>query len=454
MAATRSAVRAARPPALASQVQNVTLRKEGPIHDVQWSPKGDEFAVSFGVSPPETCLFNVKCEVTHSFGEAPRNTISWSPHARFLVLAGFGNMSGELSFYDRATLRCLSTVDAHMTVNYGWSPDSRYFLTAILFPRLRVDNGYRVWSCAGGLLHEEKIEELTIAHWRPQPASLFSPPTEADIHAHPAAARGPAPTSMATKYVPPGQRSAAGGGRSLSELAAAHGGGGPGFGEGGAGAGRSLSSLAALQASGGSAALRGGPPPGSEAVEGSSRSAQKNKAKREAAKKKKEGEAEAAPTPMATPRADASAAAGDGEDTEEKVGKPSLTLPRRPRPTAHSTTKRVARARRTRTPHARAPLRRECRVPSAALADETVMALLCSCMPARVPTPQVSKKIRAVEKKLRQIGELKELVVRARPHTTWAACNPHVNRVQPAWAACSMRVGGAACGRVHTPLSA
>ena len=56
-----------------------------------------------------------------------------------------------------------------MTVNYEWSPDSKHFLTAILFPRLRVDNGYRVWSCNGALVQEERLEELTIAAWRPSP---------------------------------------------------------------------------------------------------------------------------------------------------------------------------------------------------------------------------------------------------------------------------------------------
>ena len=43
------------------KVQNVSLRKEGPIHDVQWSPLGDEFVCVFGVSPPEACIFNDKC---------------------------------------------------------------------------------------------------------------------------------------------------------------------------------------------------------------------------------------------------------------------------------------------------------------------------------------------------------------------------------------------------------
>merc|ERR1740124_640883 len=123
------------------KASEVSLNKEGPIHDVQWSPQGGEFAVVFGFSPSRTALFNDKCEMTFDFGEAPRNTISWSPHARFLAIAGFGNLSGELSFWDRKTLKCLGTVEAHMTVSYEWSPDSRHFLTAILFPRLRVDNG-------------------------------------------------------------------------------------------------------------------------------------------------------------------------------------------------------------------------------------------------------------------------------------------------------------------------
>ena len=149
---------------LDGKVSNVTLNKEGPIHDVKWSPKGDEFAVVFGYSPSRTALFNAKCQQTFDFGEAPRNTISWSPHARFLAIAGFGNLSGELSFWDRKTLKCLATVEAHMTVNYEWSPDSKHFLTAILFPRLRVDNGYRVWSCNGALVQEERLEAVSYTH--------------------------------------------------------------------------------------------------------------------------------------------------------------------------------------------------------------------------------------------------------------------------------------------------
>ncbi|EOD34332.1 hypothetical protein EMIHUDRAFT_52343, partial [Emiliania huxleyi CCMP1516] len=159
------------------------LPKEGPIHDVQWAPKlarappppsqsllrgvapslqapdSSEFLALFGFSPPRACLFSggKGHKVLHDFGDDARNTVCWAPHgrsslprtSRSFILAGFGNLGGELSFWDRKTLRCLSTVDAHMTVAFEWSPDSRAFLTAVLWPRLRVENGVKLWSPSG-----------------------------------------------------------------------------------------------------------------------------------------------------------------------------------------------------------------------------------------------------------------------------------------------------------------
>ena len=54
-------------------------------------------------------LFNLKAEPVMSFGSAHRNTISWSPHGRFVVLAGFGNLSGGMDFWGsaRSPLRLL-----------------------------------------------------------------------------------------------------------------------------------------------------------------------------------------------------------------------------------------------------------------------------------------------------------------------------------------------------------
>jgi translation initiation factor 2A len=111
----------------------VEQSKEGPIHDVKWSPLGDRcvlailssgkevgwlrlntiptitpylsscpgrFVVSAGTMPCHTTLYNAKGELVYQFGAAHRNTIAWSPHGRFLALAGFGNLAGEVDFFD------------------------------------------------------------------------------------------------------------------------------------------------------------------------------------------------------------------------------------------------------------------------------------------------------------------------------------------------------------------
>lgn len=253
----------------------VRLPKEGPIHDVQWSPDSTEYCALFGFSPPRAALFSADKNNTlvHDFGEAARNTCRWAPHGRSFILAGFGNLGGELSFWDRKTLRCLATVDAHMTVAHEWAPDSRAFLTAILWPRLRVDNGFKLWSPSGALLHHLKVEQLSIAAWRPADPASFAPPSDEYFRASVSSATAVGPAAP-RKYVPPGARGGAG--------AAA------------AGGGTSLAALAAAVDGAGSAAMRTGPVLGAEPEDGASaRNAAKNKAKRDAAKKKKEADAAA-----------------------------------------------------------------------------------------------------------------------------------------------------------------
>ena len=54
---------------------------------------------------------------------------------------------------------------------------------------------------AGNLLHEEKVEELSLAQWRPQPADRFPAPTDADIPKKVAAA-GAAPRRISHETRP------------------------------------------------------------------------------------------------------------------------------------------------------------------------------------------------------------------------------------------------------------
>lgn len=173
----------------------VTLDKEGPIHDVAWSPNSKEFGVVYGceliflvlilrsslfsiVMPAKTMLFDQRVRTLHDFGSAPHNTISFNPQGRLLFLAGFGNLAGKIDVFDRRTLNKVCTIDAPNTSYCAWSPDGRFLLTATLSPRLRVDNGIKVWHASGPLVHVQAVEELYQASWRPTPvdqAPAFGP---------------------------------------------------------------------------------------------------------------------------------------------------------------------------------------------------------------------------------------------------------------------------------------
>lgn len=191
----------------------VDLDKEGPIHDVTWSPNSKEFGVVYGYMPAKTTIFNTRAVATQSFPIGPRNTISFSPTGRFVVVAGFGNLAGQMDIYDlEKNYAKVATMEASNSSVCEWSPDGKHILTATTSPRLRVDNGVKIWHVGGGLMYHEDMNELYDVCWRPQ--SAVSHPVENPFHPmpnpHSSALAYLATKKTSTKpagaYRPPGAR--------------------------------------------------------------------------------------------------------------------------------------------------------------------------------------------------------------------------------------------------------
>ncbi|KAF8985258.1 eukaryotic translation initiation factor eIF2A-domain-containing protein [Cyathus striatus] len=247
----------------------VVLDKEGPIHDFAWSPGSKEFGVVYGLvdlhspkqpgdegkerlfslqfsssefprwderrglgtvlsissrlskwvdeatppyMPAKTTLFDQRVRTLHDFGSAPHNFIAFNPQGRLIALAGFGNLAGKMDVFDRKTLTKVTTIDAPNTSHCEWSPCGRFLLTATLSPRLRVDNGIKIWHCTGSLQHVQAIEELYQASWRPTPIDS-APPFGQGLPQAPAPAESvkeqvekPQAVKAAGAYRPPGAR--------------------------------------------------------------------------------------------------------------------------------------------------------------------------------------------------------------------------------------------------------
>ncbi|KAF2400134.1 eukaryotic translation initiation factor 2A [Trichodelitschia bisporula] len=192
----------------------IALDKDGPIHDVTWSPNSVEFAVVYGFMPAKTTVFNARAQPTHSFPLAPRNTILFSPHGRFVLVAGFGNLAGHMDVYDLSkNYYKVCTIEAANSSVCEWSPDGTHILTATTSPRLRVDNGLRIYHVSGSLVYNADFNELYHVTWRPQSTTmhpLAANPLSPVPAPHPSAleylGRVKAPTKPAGAYRPPGAR--------------------------------------------------------------------------------------------------------------------------------------------------------------------------------------------------------------------------------------------------------
>ena len=212
----------------------VGLDKEGPVHDFEWNPNGREFLVVYGYMPARSTLFSYRINVIAELGTSSRNFAAFSPQGRFFALAGFGNLSGTVDIWDREKLGSngssveanakgkLFSFDASNSSLFQWSPDGQFILTATLSPRLRVDNGVRVWHCTGNLVHVEMINDLYQASWRPMlpqlalekypfPKTIPSPPAPSpSAQTAIEASKAKAEKKSMGAYRPPGARGAPG----------------------------------------------------------------------------------------------------------------------------------------------------------------------------------------------------------------------------------------------------
>jgi len=134
-----------------------------PIHDVCWNPRGTQFAVIYGFMPDvTTALFGVNCNKLKNVTEETRNKLIWSQCGRILCVGGFESLTGSMSFFDMSenTPKLIGETTAFATSYHAFSPDSLYFIAATLSPRLRMDNGIKIFSYNGNLVCEEDMDDL------------------------------------------------------------------------------------------------------------------------------------------------------------------------------------------------------------------------------------------------------------------------------------------------------
>eukprot|EP00106_Octopus_bimaculoides_P018301 XP_014785743.1 PREDICTED: eukaryotic translation initiation factor 2A-like [Octopus bimaculoides] len=154
----------------------VPRAKDGPVYCVEWHPNSTQFCVVYGFMPAKATLYNLKCDPVFDYGTAPRNSAFYNPQGNILCLAGFGNLQGDLEFWDLQQQKVISSTKAMDTTHFAWCPDGVHFITATMAPRLRVGNGYKLWHYTGSILAQLEIpsgKELWESLWMPDMDGKF-----------------------------------------------------------------------------------------------------------------------------------------------------------------------------------------------------------------------------------------------------------------------------------------
>uniref|UniRef100_A0A182IYZ9 Eukaryotic translation initiation factor 2A n=1 Tax=Anopheles atroparvus TaxID=41427 RepID=A0A182IYZ9_ANOAO len=183
----------------------IQLNADGPIHDVAWSPKSTEFCIVYGFMPARASLFNLKCDIVYDFEPGNRNSIYFNEFGNLIVFGGFGNLPGYIEIWDLVRRKKLTNYQAPDTTLLEWSPAGDKFLTATTAPRLRMANGFKVWHYSGALLGEYSwAGELLEVLWQKYEAGTFAEVTISDKKV--TGIVSATPVASKQKYVPPGAR--------------------------------------------------------------------------------------------------------------------------------------------------------------------------------------------------------------------------------------------------------
>ncbi|KAH0453799.1 hypothetical protein IEQ34_018123 [Dendrobium chrysotoxum] len=118
------------------------------------------------------CLSWVQALTIQSDGIRKGN-VSLSGKLSFICLAGFGNLPGDMAFWDYSEKRLIGTTKAECSVSSEWSPDGLYFMTATTAPRLQIDNGIKIFHYNGSLYFKKMFNKLYQADWKPEAPEKF-----------------------------------------------------------------------------------------------------------------------------------------------------------------------------------------------------------------------------------------------------------------------------------------
>ncbi|CRG99051.1 eukaryotic translation initiation factor subunit eIF2A, putative [Plasmodium relictum] len=152
---------------------------ENIAQDVKWSKTKDEFLIIEGKSDNTIYLYDHELNIKCKFLSQYKNTIKWCPFGNMIALGGFGNLAGDINFYYKEKDDSVILIKEYReacTVLCDWSNDGLLFMTASTYPRMKVENTFKIYTYEGNLVNSFNFNELYDVKWKNSLPGFFKEP--------------------------------------------------------------------------------------------------------------------------------------------------------------------------------------------------------------------------------------------------------------------------------------
>jgi translation initiation factor 3 subunit B len=148
-----------------------------------WEPRGTRFGVIYKGKTGNSVTFyqmgNPKSGTVkklETLEDRQCDHLFWSPKGNHVVLAGLSSQatSGPLEFYDVQNRETMGQTEHYLCTDLNWDPSGRYIGTSVSSYRYQMENGFKVWTFQGKLLHSVSKEKFWQFLWRPHPPMVLS----------------------------------------------------------------------------------------------------------------------------------------------------------------------------------------------------------------------------------------------------------------------------------------
>ncbi|EGG14878.1 RNA-binding region RNP-1 domain-containing protein [Cavenderia fasciculata] len=143
-----------------------------------WEPRGKRIAVIHGEHRHDMTVsfFEItkkKVNFLTKLEHRKLNTIFWSPHGNYVLLATVGD-TGELEFFNVNDLETMSTQEHLQCTGVDWNPSGRFVTTYVSHWKVTTDAGYKIWTFAGEPVYAMLKDRFYQFVWRPRPQLILT----------------------------------------------------------------------------------------------------------------------------------------------------------------------------------------------------------------------------------------------------------------------------------------